>query len=269
MNLTLALTLDGLFTWDNGVALLTLTAMEIVLGVDNIVFIAILCGRLPESQRAKARNIGLTLALVTRIALLATITWIIGLAKTPLFDVPFLKESVELADGATRRETMSVSGKDLILILGGLFLLGKATLEIHNKIENKPDSHAPKSGRNAFWSIIAQILVIDLVFSLDSVITAVGMAQRIEIMVIAVIISIAVMLIFAGRISHFIDKHPTLKMLALAFLILIGVVLIADGLGQHIAKGYVYFAMAFSLIVEVLNIASKGRVARAAHADPT
>jgi len=261
---TLALDLQALFTWDNVVALLTLTALEIVLGVDNIVFIAILCGRLPEAQRPKARTVGLTLALVTRLALLATIAWIIGLAQTPLFAVPFLKESVEAADGSTAKVAMSVSGKDLILILGGLFLLGKATLEIHHKIEDKPDA-AVNVKHSAFWPVIVQILVIDLVFSLDSVITAVGMARELWVMVTAVIISVGVMLVFAGKISYFIDKHPTLKMLALAFLMLIGVVLVADGLGQHIAKGYVYFAMAFSLTVEVLNILSKGRVSRVAH----
>ncbi|CAG1001885.1 hypothetical protein PHYC_02951 [Phycisphaerales bacterium] len=265
--ITLALDLPTLLTWDNAVALLTLTALEIVLGVDNIVFIAILCGRLPQEQRAKARTTGLALALITRIALLSTITYILHLAKTDLFSIPFLKETVEHDDGSTTQKVLGISGKDIILIVGGLFLLGKATLEIHHKIESKPESHG--KGKHAdFWPIIAQILVIDLVFSLDSVITAVGMAREIAIMITAVVISVGVMLVFAGRISHFIDKHPTLKMLALAFLLMIGVVLIADGLGQHVSKAYVYFAMAFSLAVEVLNILSHGRAARAAHAEP-
>jgi predicted tellurium resistance membrane protein TerC len=256
----------ALLTWDNAVALMTLTALEIVLGIDNVVFIAILCGRLPEAQRGRARTVGLALALVTRILLLLTISWIINLANTSLFTLPFLTETA-VRDGVEAAGPNQVSGRDLILILGGLFLLGKATLEIHHKIEARPEEQA-RGRAAAFWPIIAQILVIDVVFSLDSVITAVGMARAIEVMVVAVVISVLVMLAFAGRISHFIDQHPTLKMLALAFLLLIGVLLIADGLGQHIPKGYVYFAMAFSLGVEVLNILSRGRAARAAHAEP-
>ncbi|GJQ28772.1 MAG: membrane protein [Phycisphaerae bacterium] len=263
---TLAFDPAALLTWDNAVALLTLTALEIVLGIDNIVFIAILCGRLPEHQRAKARTTGLALALVTRVLLLMTITYIIGLAKTGLFPIPFLTESIDHPDGSSTRVPVEVSGKDLIMILGGLFLVGKATLEIHHKFEHTPDA-APSAKARAFWGIIAQILVIDIVFSLDSVITAVGMARAIEVMITAVVISIGVMLVFAGHISHFIDRHPTLKMLALAFLILIGVVLVADGLGQHIAKGTIYFAMAFSLGVEVLNILSRGKGAKVFHPD--
>jgi predicted tellurium resistance membrane protein TerC len=265
--LTLATDLSALLTWDAVIALLTLTALEIVLGIDNIVFIAILCGRLPPEQRDKARIIGLSLAMLTRLALLATISFIIGLARTPVLDVPFLSETIHHADGSTTSGPMSISGRDIIMIVGGLFLLGKATLEIHHKIEAKPEG-AAKAGHSAFWPVITQILVIDLVFSLDSVVTAIGMARAIEIMVVAVVISVLVMLIFSGGISRFIEKHPTLKMLALAFLLMIGVVLIADGLGQHISKGYVYFAMAFSLLVEVLNILSRGRAARAAHASP-
>lgn len=261
--LTLGFDLSVLFTWDSAVALLTLTALEIVLGIDNIVFIAILCGRLPEEMRAKARTTGLALALVTRILLLMTITWIIGLANTDLVTLPLLTEDV-IKDGVISTVHNSISGRDIIMIIGGLFLLGKATLEIHHKIEGKAEEGAA-SKYSAFWPIIAQILVIDVVFSLDSVITAVGMAQAIEVMIVAVVISIGVMLVFAGTISRFIDTHPTLKMLALAFLILIGVVLVADGLGQHISKGYIYFAMAFSLGVEILNIVSRGRGAKVFH----
>jgi predicted tellurium resistance membrane protein TerC len=251
---TLAFDLSPLFTWENGVALLTLTALEIVLGIDNIVFIAILCGRLPEQQRARARTTGLSLAVITRIALLATITWVIRLAGTPLFPLPFLTELVEHPDGTTSRVPAVVSGKDLILLLGGLFLLVKATLEIHHKIEGRHGSHGPGVRAASFWKVIGQILLIDLVFSLDSVITAVGMARSIEVMITAVVIAVAVMILFAGMVSAFIERHPTLKMLALAFLILIGVLLIAEGLGQHFPRGYVYFAMTFALGVEVLNI---------------
>lgn len=264
--MTLAFDPAALLTWDNAIALLTLTLLEIVLGVDNIVFIAILCGRLPEAQRAKARTTGLALALVTRIALLSTIAWIIGLAQAPLFEVPWITEAVE-REGTMVNIPNQISGRDLILILGGGFLLAKATLEIHHKIEQKPDQEQ-KQKHSSFWAIIAQVLVIDIVFSLDSVITAVGMARALEVMIVAVVVSVGVMLVFAGTISHFIDKHPTLKMLALSFLILIGVLLVADGFGQHIPKGYVYFAMAFSLGVEVLNIISRGGPARAASAEP-
>lgn len=234
------------------IALVTLTAMEIVLGVDNIVFIAILCGRLPAHERDKARVVGLALAMVTRILLLFTLTWIMGLAKSPLFTISPLDHSV--------------TGKDLVLILGGLFLIYKATIEIHAKIEG---DHGPKEnqGTARFWPVIAQVLVIDLVFSLDSVITAVGMARQVWVMVAAVVISVLVMLVVSGRIAAFIDRHPTIKMLALSFLLLIGIMLVADGLGQHVPKGYIYFAMAFSLLVEVLNLLArrKGRPPAAAN----
>ncbi|MEK6700672.1 MAG: TerC family protein, partial [Planctomycetota bacterium] len=235
------------------------TLLEIVLGIDNIVFIAILCGRLPEHQREKARKVGLALALVTRIALLATISLILSLATTPLFTVPFLTEpathaATELAAGTVvERAPLTVSGKDLILIIGGLFLLWKAVHELHAKMEGGEE--AGKGGKHAkFGAIIVQILLIDLVFSIDSVVTAVGMARELWIMVTAVVISVMIMMVFSGYIARFIDKHPTLKVLALSFLMLIGFVLIADGLGQHIPKGYVYFAMAFSLMTEVINI---------------
>jgi predicted tellurium resistance membrane protein TerC len=224
---------------DNLVALLTLTSLEIVLGIDNIVFIAILAARLPEHQRAKARQTGLGLAMLTRIIFLTTLAGIIGLANVKLFRVPLIDHDL--------------SWRDVIMLAGGLFLLGKATFEIHHKVEGDP-MHAVNVKAASFWPIIGQILLIDLVFSIDSVITAVGMAKNIWVMVAAVMISVGVMLAAAGAISSFIDRHPTLKMLALSFLVLIGVVLVADGLGQHISKGYIYFAMAFSLGVELLNI---------------
>lgn len=218
------------------VALLTLTALEIVLGIDNIVFISILVGRLPEHQRPKARLIGLSLAMLTRIMLLLMLAWIMKLTA-PLF-VAFSQE---------------ISGRDIILLAGGLFLLAKSTLEIHNSLEVNPESHEVKPV-TSFLSIVLQIAVIDIVFSLDSVITAVGMAQHVEVMIIAIIMAVLVMMMAAGTISDFIDKHPTIKMLALSFLVLIGVALIAEGIDVHIPKGYIYFAMAFSLGVEMLNL---------------
>ncbi len=234
----------NLFSGPNIAAFFTLTAMEIVLGIDNIVFIAILCARLPEEQREKARLVGLALAMFMRIGLLFTIKWIMGLTGKTLFTLPLLNEAID--------------GRDLVLLLGGLFLIYKATKEIHAKVEH--EEHIPGEGKKAkttFAGVIGQILVIDLVFSLDSVITAVGMAQNLWIMVAAVVVSVGVMLAVSGKISKFIDKNPTLKMLALAFLLLIGVMLVAESLGQHINKGYIYFAMAFSLGVEGLNMLMK------------
>ncbi len=229
--------MDELFTSANLIALLTLASLEIVLGIDNIVFISILVGKLPAEQRASGRRIGLLLAMGMRIALLLAISWVMGLTA-PLFSV--------LEHGFT--------GRDLILLFGGLFLVAKATWEIHDKLEG--EEHGPDGAKAvaSFAAILTQIVLLDLVFSLDSVITAVGMAQHIEIMIAAVVISVGVMLVFAGSISTFIERHPTMKMLALSFLLLIGVVLVADGFGQHVAKGYIYFAMAFSVFVEVLNI---------------
>jgi predicted tellurium resistance membrane protein TerC len=225
-----------LFTSENLIALLTLSSLEIVLGIDNIVFISILVAKLPAHQQAGARRIGLLLAMGMRIALLLAITWVMGLTR-PLFtvvDQPF-------------------TGRDLILLLGGLFLVAKATWEIHDKLEGSGHAHgAPRTA--SYAAILVQIMLLDVVFSLDSVITAVGMANEVAIMIAAVVIAIIVMMVFAGTISAFIDRHPTMKMLALSFLLLIGVVLIADGLGQHVSKGYIYFAMAFSLFVEVLNL---------------
>ncbi len=223
------------------VALLTLTALEIVLGIDNIVFISILVGRLPEHQRPKARLIGLSLAMLTRILLLLMLAWIMKLTA-PLFMV-FSEE---------------ISGRDIILLAGGLFLLAKSTLEIHNSLEINPETHEVKATAT-FLSIVIQIAILDIVFSLDSVITAVGMAQHVEVMIIAIIIAVLVMMMAAGAISDFIDKHPTIKMLALSFLVLIGVALIAEGIDLHIPKGYIYFAMAFSLGVEMLNMRLRKR----------
>jgi predicted tellurium resistance membrane protein TerC len=218
------------------IALLTLTALEIVLGVDNIVFISILAGKLPADQQARARNVGLTLAMVSRILLLLSLTWIMRLTR-PLFAV----------------FGHAVSGRDLILIAGGLFLLWKSTREIHDKLEGEEGRQNVK-GRATFASVIVQIALLDLVFSLDSVITAVGMARQLGVMVAAIVIAVLVMLLAARVISDFVHRHPTIKMLGLSFLLLIGVTLIADGLGQHIPKGYVYFAMGFSVFVESLNL---------------
>lgn len=220
-------------------SLLTLTALEIVLGIDNVIFISILAGKLPASQQAKARKMGLLLAFVTRVLLLFSITWLMKLT-TDLFTLPILDEGI--------------SGKDLILLLGGLFLIGKSVVEIHEKLEGEDGHATPSKGRASFASVIVQILILDIVFSLDSVITAVGMAKHIWVMVVAVMIALGIMLAFAGAISDFVNRHPTLKMLALSFLILIGVTLMGEGLGQHIPKGYIYFSMAFAFAVEMLNL---------------
>ena len=236
--------LDGpymmeLLTPENGIALLTLTAMEVVLGIDNIIFIAILTGKLPKEQQAKARQLGIGLAVITRLMLLFGISWVMGLTK-PLFGIG----SVEF------------TGQKLILLIGGLFLLAKATYEIHHKMEEAAHDAAATAAKVAasFATVIVQILVLDLVFSLDSVITAVGMVKHIEIMVAAVLISVAVMLAFAGSVSSFVERHPTVKILALSFLLMIGLMLTAEGLGSHIEKGYIYFAMGFSFFVEMINL---------------
>jgi predicted tellurium resistance membrane protein TerC len=217
------------------IAFFTLTVLEIVLGIDNIVFISILAGKLPKAQQKKARNTGLMLAMGTRIMLLLTLAQIMRLT-TPWFTI--------LGHG--------VSGRDLILIIGGLFLVAKSTREIHHKLEGEDRTEV--RGRPSFKSVIVQILILDIVFSLDSVITAVGMVDRIGVMIAAVIVAVGVMLVSAGSIGDFVDRHPTVKMLALSFLLLIGVTLIAEGFGQHIAKGYIYFAMGFSVFVEMLNL---------------
>ena len=218
------------------VALTTLTFLEIVLGVDNIIFISILVGRLPEAQRQRARVLGLGFAMGTRILLLLLLTWIMRL-QAELFSVLGVE----------------ISGRDLILIGGGLFLLAKATLEIHDSLEGE-ESHGETPKHAGFTSVIIQIGLIDIVFSLDSVITAVGMADDLAVMIIAIVIAVGVMMFAAGAIGRFVDSHPTIKMLALSFLVLIGVALIAEGIDVHIPKGYIYFAMAFSVVVEMLNL---------------
>jgi predicted tellurium resistance membrane protein TerC len=241
--------MESFFSIENFTALITLTAMEIVLGIDNIIFIAILVSRIEKKLQKKARSIGLSLALVFRIALLLSLNWIMGLTE-PLFTV--------LEHGFT--------GRDLILIGGGVFLVGKSTLEIHHKIEEAahPDQEpsGPRRHGSNFTSIVLQITMIDIVFSLDSVITAVGMAQQISVMIAAVIVSMLIMLKLSGPISDFVDRNPTIKVLALAFLILIGVMLIVEGMGGHVSKGYIYFAMAFSLVVELLNLQYRRKAGR-------
>ncbi|MCZ6465315.1 MAG: TerC family protein [Proteobacteria bacterium] len=224
-------------TPENTTALLTLTALEIVLGIDNIVFISILCARLPEHQQARGRRVGLALAMVMRIGLLLGISWVMSLT-VPLFSVL----------------GHSFSGRGLILLVGGLFLLGKATFEIHDKLEGVESHEAGRGGRASFASVLIQVALLDIVFSLDSVITAVGMARELWVMVAAIVIAVGVMMIFANAISSFIERHPTMKMLALSFLILIGSMLVLEGFGKHVEKGYIYFAMAFSLGVEFLNM---------------
>ncbi|MBS1517655.1 MAG: TerC family protein [Bacteroidetes bacterium] len=221
---------------DTYVSLITLTFLEIVLGIDNIIFISIITGKLPEETQNKARITGLTLALFFRIGLLMTISWIAGLVYPIISILDY-----------------SFSGRDLILIAGGLFLIVKSTLEIHNKIEGS-DEEFNKKAKQKFWNIIFQVILIDLVFSLDSVITAVGLVNNLTIMIIAIVISMIVMIIFAKSVSDFIHKHPTIKMLALSFLLMIGLLLLVEGFHVEVPKGYVYFAMAFSFTVEMLNI---------------
>jgi predicted tellurium resistance membrane protein TerC len=229
--------MGAFLTHDGLVALATLTALEIVLGVDNVVFIAIVASRLPAAQQPLARRIGLGLALITRVLLLLTLSWIMGLIR-PLFHV------------AGR----GVSGRDLILLLGGLFLIGKATWEIYAKVEGVHEAAHASGARRGMVGVIVQIMILDIVFSLDSVITAIGMVDDIPIMVVAIVLAMCVMLLAMDAVSGFVERHPSVKLLALSFLILIGVVLVADGLGHHLPKGYVYFPMAFALGVELLNL---------------
>ena len=228
-------------------ALLTLTALEIVLGIDNVIFLSVLVSRIPEQQALRARQIGLALALVFRILLLSILVWLIGLTQ-PVISV----------------QDISLSWRDIILIGGGLFLIAKATHEIHGEVEADHGEDSEASGRNAFALVIAQIIVIDLVFSLDSIITAIGMAQDIEIMVAAVVIACAIMYISSGPVARFVAEHPTTKMLALAFLVLIGVALVADGFKFHIPRGYIYFAIVFAVAVEMFNVLAKRNRKKAA-----
>jgi predicted tellurium resistance membrane protein TerC len=229
------------------VALVALTAIEIVLGIDNIIFLSILVSRLPPQRQPQARLIGLALAMLMRIALLLSLTWLMRLTA-PLFTV--------LGEG--------FSGRDLILLAGGLFLLAKSTLEIHDSLEGQ-EGHGQARVHATFAAVIVQVVLLDIVFSIDSVLTAIGMAQDVAVMVIAVVIAVGVMMVAAGAIHRFIERHPTFKMLALAFLVLVGVALVGEGLGMHIPRGYVYFAMAFSAGVEVLNMRLRGRAAAPVH----
>ncbi|MEP7302184.1 MAG: TerC family protein [Caldimonas sp.] len=233
--------LELLFDPNAWIALATLTALELVLGIDNIVFISILVDRLPAAQQRKARLIGLFLAMFMRVGLLLVLSWIIGLTA-PLFSV--LKQEV--------------SGRDLILIGGGLFLIWKSTAEIHQSLEGE-EGHSAAAVKARFGAVILQIIIVDMVFSLDSIITAVGMVDELAVMIAAVVISVALMILFANAIGRYVSQHPTIKMLALAFLVVVGVVLIAEGFDQHVPKGYVYFAMAFSVGVEMLNIRMRRR----------
>lgn len=228
--------MDWMFDPQNWIALLTLTALEIVLGIDNIIFIAILAGKLPQEQQGKARTIGLALAMITRVGLLFSLTWIMKLTA-PLFNVLH----------------QEISGRDIILIVGGLFLLGKSTMEIHDKLEGEAH-HGEVGNVHSFTATVIQIMFLDIVFSLDSVITAIGLANKLFIMVLAVVIAVFFMMLFAGAVSKFVEDHPTIKVLALSFLMLIGMSLMGEGLDMHIPKGYIYFAMAFSAFVEMLNL---------------
>ncbi|MFA5245496.1 MAG: TerC family protein [Pedobacter sp.] len=230
------------------ISLVTLTVLEIVLGIDNIIFISIMASKLPADEQKKARQLGLALALITRVLLLLSLTWIMTLTS-PLFN---MGAWVGLSD-TELLDKFAISGRDLILIVGGLFLIYKSTTEIHDKLEGEEHKENEKTAVT-FSGVIVQILLLDVVFSLDSVITAVGMANHIEVMIAAVIIAVLVMMLSAGGISDFVNKHPTVKMLALSFLLLIGVSLLAEGFDQHIPKGYIYFAMAFSILVEMLNL---------------
>ena len=232
--------MDAILTADGLLALVTLTFLEIVLGVDNVIFISILSGKLPKAQQGKARRVGLAAAMIMRILLLLSIAWVIGLTA-PFFSVL----------------GQEISGRDLILLLGGLFLLGKATLEIHDGLEGE-EGHRTAKVAPSFGAVIVQIMLLDIVFSLDSVITAVGMAEDISIMVLAVVLAVGVMMFSAEPISAFVHRHPTVKMLALSFLLLIGLALIGDAFEMHIPKGYIYFAMGFSVFVEMINMRVRG-----------
>ena len=243
--------MDWLTSPENLVALFTLTALEIVLGIDNIIFIAILSAKLPVAVQNRARLIGLAIAMVTRVLLLLSITWIMRLT-TPLFS---------LLD-------RDFSGRDLILIAGGLFLLAKSTLEIHEKLEGEEHEHQTARGNARFSAVVFQIVLLDIVFSLDSVITAIGLSNHVAIMITAVVIAVIFMMVFSKSISDFVDRHPTIRMLALSFLLLIGISLVGEGLEFHIPKGYIYFAMAFSVGVEMLNLRIRGSKPVKLHGNP-
>jgi predicted tellurium resistance membrane protein TerC len=242
--------MDAFLTSEGLLALVTLTVLEIVLGVDNVIFISILSGRLPAADQARARRLGLFAAMLMRIALLLSIVWVVRLTA-PLLTI------------AGR----GISGRDLILIGGGLFLLAKATIEIHERLEGEERGSTTRTAPS-FAAVIAQVMALDIVFSLDSVITAVGMADDISIMVVAVILSVAIMALSAGAVSGFVSRHPTVKVLALSFLLLIGISLIGDGLGMHIPKGYIYFAMGFSVFVEMINLRVRGSATPVTLHDP-
>ena len=249
-----------LYSWTSSgeawVALVTLMFLEIVLGIDNIIFISILSGKLPKEQQPKARTIGLALAMITRIALLFSLAWIIRLTE-PLFTIPL--DFLKAEEHGEMIHRGAISGRDLILILGGLFLIGKSTFEIHDKLEG--GEHDTKQVATvSFTGVLIQIMLLDMVFSLDSVITAVGMVgpDLIGVMIWAVIVAVLVMMVAAGPVSNFVDKHPTVKMLALSFLVLIGFTLVIEGMDYHVPKGYIYFAMFFSVFVELLNLRLRG-----------
>jgi predicted tellurium resistance membrane protein TerC len=245
-----------MFAWV--IPLLMLTAMEVVLGIDNIIFIALVAGRLPAGQQAAARQLGLGLALISRLLLLGALSWILRLTR-PLFAL----SDLGLPAGWLPPRGNEVCWRDLILIGGGLFLIGKSVYEIHDKLEGASQGRRDDQGAGQFGWALAQIVVLDIIFSLDSVITAVGMAQQFWVMVVAVVLAVGVMLAFSGAVSAFVHRHPTLQMLALSFLILIGVMLLAEGIEKHIERGYIYFAMAFSLVVELLNQRLRTRAAPA------
>lgn len=235
-----------IFTPETLIAFLTLVVLELVLGVDNVIFISILAGKLPQQVQQRARTTGIAMAVITRILLLLSLSWIISLEE-PFFLIPWFEG-----------EELGVSGRDLILLVGGLFLLGKSTYEIHEKLEGH-EGGASARVASTFASVIVQIMLLDIVFSLDSVITAVGLVRHIEIMVVAVIASAVVMIFTAGIIGEFVERHPTIKILALSFLLLIGFTLVVEGLHQHIPKGYIYFAMGFSVFVEMINLRIRGK----------
>lgn len=242
--------MDFLFSAESWAALLTLTVLEIVLGIDNIVFISILAGKLPAPRRRRARTLGLGLAMGTRILLLLSLAWIMRLTR-PLFTVG----------------PQEISGRDLILLLGGMFLLWKSTREIHERLEGEAEAAREAKGKATMGAVLTQIALLDIVFSLDSVITAVGMAKEVAIMVAAIVISVGIMMWASGPLGDFVERHPTIKMLALSFLLLIGMALVAEGFHQHIPKGYIYFAMGFSVFVEMLNL--RARRGRPVHLHPS